>query len=101
MGRVRIVRRGLTALVSWGAAAGARGYTIKVIGSDGRLETLTATARHRSLVLTNVLPFESFTVNVKGRGGPNLLAGPAATGKLAAVKVRKPASHKHARKRKG
>jgi len=99
VGRVRIVRRGLTALVSWGAAPGARGYAITVRGSDGRLETLTAAARHRSVVLTNVLPFESFTVTVKGRGGPNLLAGRSATGRLAAVKVGRPTSRK--RKRKG
>ncbi len=98
VGRVRIVRRGLTARVSWGAAPGARGYTITVRGSDGRLETLSATARHRSLVLANVLPFESFTVTVKGRGGPNLLAGPSATGMLAAVKVRRHASRKHVSK---
>jgi len=86
---LRIVRHGLAALVSWSPAAGARVYAIKVRGSDGRLETLHATPRHRSVVLTNVLPFESFTVNVTARGGPNMLPGPGATAKLRAVKVKR------------
>ncbi len=87
-GRVRIVRKGSTALVSWGAAARARGYRLTVRGSDGRLQTLSTTAAHRSVLLENVLPFETFTVTVTARGGPNLLPGPPATGKLAALKIR-------------
>jgi PKD repeat protein len=84
-GRVKIVRKGLTAIVSWGAAAGARGYEVRVRGSDGRLETRSTTGAHRSLVIPNVLPFESFTVVVTPRGGPDLLSGSPALGRLAVL----------------
>lgn len=97
---VRIVRRGLTALVSWGAAAGARFYAVKVRGSDGRVETLLVRARQRSVVLDNVLPFETFSATVTAKGGLNLLPGPSVTARLAALKIRTPAARKRAGKRK-
>jgi hypothetical protein len=98
---VRIARHGLTALVTWGAAAGARLYRIQVRGSDGRLQTVLRKPGARSVQLANVLAFESFTATVTAKGGPNLLPGPAAVGRLAALKVKKIAPAKgKARKRK-
>ena len=99
---VKLVRRGLTAVVSWGAAAGTRLYRIQVRGSDGRLETFLRKPSSRSVLLTNVLPFESFTAVVAAEGGPNLLRGPAVVGRLAAVKVkasRPTSTRKHASKK--
>jgi hypothetical protein len=93
-GRMRIVRRGFTALVSWGPARSARTYAVKIRGSDGRLETRFPNARHRSVAIPQALPFEAFTVTVTARGGPNLLPGPSATGRLAAVKTRRRAPPK-------
>ncbi|MHB8241075.1 MAG: hypothetical protein ACYDHN_03700, partial [Solirubrobacteraceae bacterium] len=91
-GRVRIVRRGSTATVSWGAASNARVYTVKVKGSDGRLQTLST--RRRSVVLANVLPFESFTALVVAKGGPELLPGRSRAGSLAALKAPRRSSRK-------
>jgi PKD repeat protein len=91
---VRIVRRGLTALVTWRAATGTRLYRIQVRGSDGRLLTLLRKPSSRSVLLTNVLPFEAFTATVSAEGGPNLLRGPAATARLAAAKAKTVASAK-------
>jgi hypothetical protein len=52
--------------------------------------------------LTNVLPFESFTAAVTARGGPNLLPGPVATVRLAALKIKTkaPTTKRRAGKRK-
>lgn len=87
-GRVRIVRHGVSASVSWGMAKGARAYRLKVRGSDGRVQSLLIPARRHSVVLANVLPFQSLTVTVSAKGGPNLLQGPSAVGRLAIVKAR-------------
>lgn len=84
VGGLRVVRRGLTALVTWRAAPGARSYRVRVHGSDGRLLTLLRAAGRRSVLLTGVLPFERLSVSVQARGGPNLLPGPAAAVSLAA-----------------
>ena len=81
---------------------GTRLYKIQVRGSDGRLVTVFRKPGSRSVLLTNVLPFESFTAAVRAKGGPNLLSGPVATGRLAAVKEKRivPAKKGKARKRK-
>jgi PKD repeat protein len=92
--QARIVRRGTTALLTWRAATGARLYKIEVRGSDGRLQTFFRKPRSRSVVLANVLPFESFTATVTAEGGPNLLSGVSATVKLGPVKTRRPVSPK-------
>ena len=89
MRAVRIARHGLTALVTWGAPPGRALYRIQVRGSDGRLQTFFRKPRSRSVQLANVLPFESFTAVVTAKAGPNLLPGPAATVRLAAVKEKK------------
>jgi len=98
---VKIVRHGLTAVVTWRATAGTRLYRVQVRGSDGRLDTFLRKPGSRSVLLTNVLPFESFTATVSAEGGPNLLRGPAATVRLAAMKVNTGApSRRKASKRK-
>jgi PKD repeat protein len=99
---VRIVRHGSTALVSWGAASGARAYRIKVRGDDGRVQTFFRKSARRSVQIAGVLSFDAYTATVVAEGGPNLLSGPSATGRLAAVRV-KPAlrTKRRAAKKKG
>jgi PKD repeat protein len=92
---LRIVRRGVTALVSWRATPGTRLYRVLVHGSDGRLMTLLRRPGARSVLLANVLPFESFTATVAAEGGPNLLRGPTASARLPAVKVKTAPAKKH------
>jgi PKD repeat protein len=97
---LRIVRRGASsALITWGAAAAARDYRIKVRGSDGRLQTLLRTPANRSVTLVGVLPFESFTATVKAVGGPNLLAGKPVSVRLAPIGKPRPKKPKRAGKR--
>ena len=91
----RIVRRGTTATITWGAAAGAREYKIVVHGSDGRLQTFFRKPHSRSAQLVNVLPFESFTATIAAEGGKNMLPGPKATVRLAPLKIRVPHPVKH------
>ncbi len=86
--KVRIVRRGTSALITWNAVPGARTYRIKITGSDGRLETLSRKPNSRSVQLANVLPFESFTATVLARGGPNLLPGSGATVRLGPLRIK-------------
>ncbi len=86
----RIVRRGTTAAITWGAVAGAREYKIVVRGSDGRLQTFFRKPHSRSAQLANVLPFESFTATIVAEGGKNMLAGPKATARLAPLKIKVP-----------
>jgi PKD repeat protein len=100
-GRVLIVRHGLTATVRWGGAANARSYAVRIKGSDGRLQTLTVGARHRSVMLANVLPFENFTVLVIAKGGPELLPGRSRAGSLAALKPPKASPHKRRARKRG
>ena len=74
-GRLRFVRRGNTAVLSWGAVSGVRVYRVRVKGSDGRLNTFFARPSHRGELLPNVLPSESFTATVTAEGGQNMLPG--------------------------
>lgn len=85
---VRIVRHGTSALVSWGAAPGAREYRIKVRGGDGRVQTFFRKAARRGVQIVGLLPFDAYSATVVAEGGPNLLSGPSATGGLVAVKVK-------------
>jgi PKD repeat protein len=98
--KLRFTRRGTSAVISWGAVAGARSYRIEVRGSDGRLETFFGKPRSRGVELANVLPFESFTATITATGGPNMLPGPAATVGLRAVKPPRPTKRPSARKRR-
>jgi hypothetical protein len=84
--RVHIARRRNGALVTWSAVAGARRYRVRVLGSDGRLETHMLRASVHSVAIPNVLGFESFAASVTAVGGKNLLEGATATGRLAPVK---------------
>ena len=96
--KVRIVRQGNTAAVKWDPVEGARTYHIRVTGSDGRLESFVSRAAGRGVVLTGVLPFESFTATVTAIGGPDRLEGRPAKGVLKAVNPRhRPHTAKHRR----
>lgn len=98
--RLRFLRRGASALVSWAPVAGARGYRIKVRGSDGRLQTFLRKSSPRSVTIANVLPFESFTASVVAVGA-NELRGQAASVALKALKAPRPTrGHRGKRKRK-
>jgi PKD repeat protein len=98
--KVKIVRRGASAAVTWSAVPGVRAYRVRVRGSDGRLQSFFRKASRRSVSISNVLPFESFTVSVVAVG-PNMLRGGAATGRLAPVKAKRPKPKKHPGKGKG
>jgi PKD repeat protein len=91
--KVKLARHGSSATLTWSAVAGVRTYRIKVKGSDGRLQSFFRKANRRSVSISNVLPFESFTASVVGTG-PNLVSGRPATGRLAAVKVKHPKGKK-------
>jgi hypothetical protein len=95
--KVKIARHGSTATVTWSAVAGVRTYRIKVRGSDGRLQSFFRKPNSRSVSISNVLPFESFTASVVGVG-PNLVSSRPALGRLAPVKVKRLRSKK---RRKG
>ncbi len=103
--KVRIARRKNTALLTWSSVPGARGYAIKITGSDGRLETHSRKPGERSVVIPNVLGFESFTATVTAVGGKNMLPGRPVTVKLAPLKVGKVgkagSGRRRARKKKG
>jgi hypothetical protein len=91
--KVKIVRHGASATVTWSGVSGVRTYRIKVRGSDGRLQSFFRTPNRRSVSISNVLPFESFTASVVGVG-PNLVSGRPASGRLAPVKAERPKSKK-------
>lgn len=97
VGRLRFVRGGNTAVLSWGAVPGARVYKVRVNGGDGRLNTFFAKPGRRSETLPNVLGTVNYTATVTPVGGPDLLAGPPVSVRLAAVKARPQA---HTRKRR-
>ncbi len=87
--KMRIRRRRSTALASWSAVAGARSYRISIRGSDGRLETHILKASARSVLIPNVLGFESFTATVTAVGGKDMLRGRPATATLKRAKQRR------------
>jgi hypothetical protein len=88
-GRLRLLRRGKTAVLSWGAVSGARLYRVRVKGSDGRLMTFFAKPGHRSETLLNVIPIDSLTASVTAVGGADLLPGRSATVTLRAAPRRR------------
>jgi PKD repeat protein len=97
--RLRFVRHGASALVSWAAVAGARSYRIKVRGSDGRLQTFFRKPGRLSASIANVLPFESFTATVIAVGAHELRGRPASV-TLKALKTPRPRPAKHRRRRR-
>jgi len=84
-------------VIKWTAVGGARVYHIRVAGSDGRLQSFVRKARSRSVVLANVLPFQSLTATVTAIGGANMLHGRPARATLKAVPARhrRGAGHRH------
>jgi PKD repeat protein len=84
--KVKFVRHGSAGSITWSAAPNAREYAIEVRGGDGRLQTLFRRASRRSVAVAGLIPTDAYTATVIARGGPNLLPGPRATGRLAALK---------------
>jgi hypothetical protein len=84
--KVKFTRHGSAGLIAWSAAPGAREYRIKVRGGDGRVQTFFRKASSRSVAVTGLIPTDAYSATVLARGGPNLLPGPRAVGKLAALK---------------
>jgi PKD repeat protein len=97
--RLRFVRHGASALVSWAVVPGARSYRIKVRGSDGRLQTFFRKPGARSVSIANVLPFESFTASVTAVGAHEL-RGRAASVTLKALKPPRARHQRRSGKRK-
>jgi hypothetical protein len=99
---VHFLRRGKTAVLSWGAVSGAKVYRVKVTGSDGRIDTFFAKPSQRSETLPGVLPAESFKATITAVGGKDLLEGRPAAVRLKPLKIKAPSPAKrHASKRKG
>ena len=90
VGRIRFVRHGLNALLSWGRATRAVRYDVTIAGSDGRITQLQLPARRRSVVVGQTLPYQRFTAKIVAEGGPDRLTGPARTARLAATARRQP-----------
>jgi hypothetical protein len=97
--KVKFTRHGSAGLIAWGVAPSAREYRIKVRGGDGRVQTFFRKASSRSVAVTGLIPTDAYSATVVARGGPNLLPGPRAVGKLAALKP--PKVVKSGRKSKG
>ncbi len=89
--RLRFARRGQsTVLLSWTPTPGARGYRVKVRGSDGRLITTLLPAGRHSLTLQQAYPWDSYTASVRAVAGANLLPGPTAHARLGVEKTKRP-----------
>jgi hypothetical protein len=84
--KVKFARHGSAGLITWSAAPSAREYRIKVRGGDGRVQTFFRKASGRSVAVTGLIPTDAYSATVVARGGPNLLPGPRAVGRLAALK---------------
>lgn len=85
--RVRIVRRGSRAVASWRGVRGAGGYRVLVTSNDGR--RVLELPRRPRLVVRDLVPQDTVRVRVQAVAGSARLAGPAATGRLGAVKPRR------------
>lgn len=99
--KVKFTRRGSAGLLAWSAAPGAREYRIKVRGGDGRVQTFFRKGSRRSVAVAALIPTDAYTATVVARGGPNLLPGPRAVGRLAALKPPKTVRGGGKRKRRG
>ncbi len=84
---LRLVRRGNgTAVLSWAPTRGARGYRVKLRGSDGRLVTALLPAGRHTLTLREAYPWDAYTASVRALAGADLLPGPTAHARLRAAK---------------
>jgi PKD repeat protein len=87
--RVRLVRRGQgTVVLSWAPTHGARGYRVKVRGSDGRLVTALLPAGRHTLTLRKAYPWDAYQASVRALAGADLLPGPTAHARLRAAKAK-------------
>jgi PKD repeat protein len=89
--RLRFIRHGQTAAVlSWAPTPGARGYEVKIRGTDGRLITELLPAKRHSVALQQAFPWDGYTASVRAIAGKDLLAGPTAHAKLQIEKPKQP-----------
>jgi PKD repeat protein len=95
------LRRGKTAVLSWGAVNGAKVYRVKVTGSDGRIDTFFAKPSHRSETLPGVLATESFKATITAVGGKDLLEGRPVSVRLKPLKIRTPKKPSSSKRRAG
>jgi hypothetical protein len=78
-GKIHIVRKRNTAVITWGPAANAGSYEVAVRVSDGRRDLYVKPARRRRVVVTGVFGEMALRVSVAGVGGPGNHHGPART----------------------
>ena len=95
--RVTVRRRGETAIIRWPRVKGARGYTVKVRGSDGRREVFFPRAK-RKVSSLRVAKTTKLKISVAGWITTRRIAGKARTATLRTVKTKRPRAK---RKRKG
>jgi PKD repeat protein len=89
--RLRFSRHGqTTAVLSWAPTPGARGYRVKIRGTDGRLVTELLPAKRHSVTLQQAFPWDGYTASVRAIAGKNLLKGPTAHAQLRVEKLTRP-----------
>ncbi len=89
VGRVAIRRVGENVSVRWPRLRAADGYTVRVLGSDGRREVYFPAAQTPTITTLRVAPSTKLTVRVAAWIDNRAMTGPTRTAKLAAVKPRK------------
>jgi hypothetical protein len=84
-GRLSIRRRGESVVIRWPRLKRAAGYSVRVVGSDGRREVFFPNGKRHQVSTLRVARGTSLNVSVAGWIGTHLITGPARTGKLRAV----------------
>jgi hypothetical protein len=88
-GRVKLARKRGTVVVTWPRLAGARGFLIRVKGSDGRRMTYLANAKRRRVAIALVGPSTRIDVSVAGYIGGRTRPGPARKATSRPAKIRR------------
>ncbi|HXD54014.1 MAG TPA: PKD domain-containing protein [Solirubrobacteraceae bacterium] len=96
--RLRFLRHGASATLSWSATPLARVYRVRIKGSDGRIDSFFAKPSRRSETIPDVLPSESFTATVQAVGGPAMLPGRVTAVALKAVRKKRTVARRRSRK---
>jgi hypothetical protein len=90
-GRLSIRRHGESVVIRWPLLKRAGGYSVRVVGSDGRREVFFPRGRKHQVSTLLVAGTTSLKVTVAGWAGTHLMTGPSRTGRLrAALKRPKP-----------
>ena len=88
-GRLKLTRKGGNVIVTWPRLRGARGFVVKVKGSDGRRESYYAKARKRRVVIGLVGPTTRVDVTLAGWIGSRTQVGPARKGVWRPKKIKR------------